>query len=70
MLAGCMAMYACQIDSTDNAPPCLRSPHLACVGTRGNALRHNLLAPISPFATGVCGWCDYTFPLLDPRLGC
>ncbi len=43
---------------------CLESPHQACVGTRGGTLwGRQPFCPHFFFATGVCGWCDYTLPL-------
>ncbi len=30
----------------------------------------HLFCPHFSTATGVCGWCNYTLPLLDSKLGC
>ncbi len=45
MKAGRMAMHTCQIGPTDTAPLAPGSPHWACFGTRGNALRQATLLP-------------------------
>ncbi len=61
-------MHVCQIDPTDNAPPCSEPPHQACVRATGEHFEAgNLSAPISPLLTGMCGWCDYLLPFLDPK---
>ncbi len=39
-------MHACQIGPTDTAPPCLGSPHKACVVTRGNMDIHKQLKEV------------------------
>ncbi len=49
MLAGRMAMHACQSSPKDTAPPCPGSPHQACLRTRRECfVAGNLSAPISP----------------------
>ncbi len=64
---GCTTMHACQIGPSDTATlawDCLTGP----VSKQGGGFEAgNLSASISPLLR-VCGWFDYTLPLLDPRL--
>ncbi len=65
MLAGRMMMHACQIGPTDVTPPCPGSPHQACVGTRGNALRQATFLPSFLH----CYLCVWMVRLHSPFIG-